>query len=75
MPRELADMLTRAVLHRRNILISGGTSTGKTTFAKALLDKIPAEERIGVIEDTAELQLCQPNIFRLVERKEQRASD
>ena len=75
MPPQVADVLTTAVLNRRNILFSGGTSTGKTTFAKALLDKIPAEERIGVIEDTAELQLCQPNIFRLVEGKEQRASD
>jgi len=55
------DLLRRAVLERRNILISGGTSSGKTTFLNALLQEIPGHERLILIEDTAELQLTHAN--------------
>lgn len=72
LPRTIADDLTQAVRERRTILISGGTDTGKTTFAKALLDLIPHEERLGVIEDTMELKIDHPNVFRFEARKELR---
>ena len=62
----------QAVLNRQTILIAGGTDTGKTTFAKALIDCIPQTERLGVIEDTAELKIDHPNVFRFEARKEQR---
>jgi pilus assembly protein CpaF len=62
------------VLNRQTILVSGGTDTGKTTFAKALLDYIPQHERIGVIEDTIELKIDHPNVFRFEARKEQKDS-
>src|SRR2546430_17336436 len=53
--------LREAVVDRKTILISGGTSTGKTTFLNALLREVPAEERVIVVEDTAEVQLHGPN--------------
>lgn len=59
-------MLRDAVRQRRNILISGGTSSGKTTFVNALLKEIPAEERLILIEDTPELQLTHDNALGLV---------
>jgi pilus assembly protein CpaF len=71
-PRHVADQLTQAVLDRQTILVSGGTDTGKTTFTKALLDFIPQHERIGVIEDTIELKIDHPNVFRFEARREQR---
>jgi type IV secretion system protein VirB11 len=49
--------LRNAVRQRRTILISGGTSTGKTTFLNALLREIPQHERVVLVEDTAELRL------------------
>jgi pilus assembly protein CpaF len=56
---------------RHNILISGGTSTGKTTLLGALARFIPDDERIVLIEDTAELQLNQPDLVRFEARREQ----
>ena len=54
---ELAVFLRNAVRERKNILIAGGTSTGKTTLANALLDEIAATgDRVIVLEDTVELQ-------------------
>lgn len=73
--RNVANRLTAAVRDRKTILISGGTDTGKTTFAKALIDHIPRDERLGVIEDTIELKIDHPNVFRLEARKEQRDSE
>lgn len=61
-----ASMLTEAVRQRKTILISGGTSTGKTTFLNALMRKIPREERLILIEDTPELQLDHPNAVGLI---------
>lgn len=64
--REAAAVLREAVIARRNILISGGTSTGKTTFLNALLAEVPQGERLVLIEDTAELHLTHPNAVGLL---------
>ena len=58
--------LREAVKERKTILISGGTSTGKTTFLNALMREVPAEERVIVVEDTAEVQLHGPNDLGLI---------
>src|SRR5260221_2690202 len=69
--RALANRLEDYLLQRRNLLISGGTGTGKTTLLTALGKFIPAEERILVIEDTAEIQLGHENLVRFEARREQ----
>lgn len=58
--------LRAAVLARYNIVIAGGTSTGKTTFLNALLAEVPAEQRIVLIEDSPEIRLRQPNAIGLI---------
>jgi type IV secretion system protein VirB11 len=63
---DCVDMLREAVLDRRNILVSGGTSSGKTTLINALLREIPEDERLILIEDTPELQLVHTNSVGLV---------
>ena len=57
-----ADTLTQAVRGGKNILIAGGTGSGKTTLLNVLADAIPEEERILIIEDTAELHIRKPHI-------------
>jgi pilus assembly protein CpaF len=68
---EVAGRLEAAVLERQNILISGGTGTGKTTLLTALSSSIPKHERVLVIEDTAEIQIQAPNLVRFEARPEQ----
>jgi type IV secretion system protein VirB11 len=63
--------LTSAVRERRTILISGGTSSGKTTFLNALLREVPAHERIVLIEDTPEIRLRHANSLGLVAVKDE----
>jgi type IV secretion system protein VirB11 len=58
--------LRDAIRRRRTILISGGTSTGKTTFLNAMLREIPPEERVVLVEDTAELKLPGANGVGLI---------
>lgn len=58
--------LREAIRHRRTILISGGTSTGKTTFLNAMLGEIPQDERVVLVEDTPELKLPCENGVGLV---------
>ena len=62
----IAGMLASAVKARKNILVSGGTSTGKTTFLNALIREIPAEERLILIEDTPELHMRHENAVGLL---------
>ncbi len=57
-----AATLTQAVRDERNILIAGGTGTGKTTLLNVLADAIPEQERILIIEDTAELHIRKPHL-------------
>lgn len=58
--------LREAIRQRRTILISGGTSTGKTTFLNAMLGEIPGHERVVLVEDTPELKLPGANGVGLV---------
>jgi len=58
--------LADAVRRRRTILVSGGTSTGKTTFLNALLREVPQAERIVLVEDTPEIRLHHDNSLGLV---------
>nr|WP_231568372.1 P-type DNA transfer ATPase VirB11 [Novosphingobium malaysiense] len=58
--------LRDAIRRRRTILISGGTSTGKTTFLNAMLSEIPEQERVVLVEDTAELRLPGANGVGLI---------
>jgi type IV secretion system protein VirB11 len=63
---DVMGMLREAVRNRKNILISGGTSTGKTTFLNALLREIPRDERLILIEDTPELSIYHTNAVGLL---------
>ena len=65
LPEEVLACSQQALDHRHNILISGGTGTGKTTMLAALASLINEEERIVCIEDTRELQIPIPNCLRL----------
>ena len=59
---EQATILAESVRRGDNVLISGGTSSGKTTLLNVLADCIPAEERILILEDTAELRIRKPHV-------------
>jgi pilus assembly protein CpaF len=64
----LRDFLARCVRARLNLLVSGGTGSGKTTTLNALSAFIPEGERIVTVEDAAELRLQQPHVVRLESR-------
>jgi pilus assembly protein CpaF len=66
--RASAEVLEACVRGRLNILISGGTGSGKTTTLNVLSSFIPDTERIITVEDAAELQLSQPHVLRLESR-------
>ncbi|MHB0869169.1 MAG: CpaF family protein [Chloroflexota bacterium] len=65
---EMAEFFKACVETRLNIIISGGTGTGKTTFLNVLSSFLPNRERIVTIEDPCELQMRQPNVVRLETR-------
>ena len=67
-PAAVAEVLKAVVKARRNVLISGGTGSGKTTMLNALSAYIDGRERIVTIEDSAELQLQQDHVVRLETR-------
>ena len=65
---EMAELLKACVLARMNIIVSGGTGTGKTTLLNVLSSFIPTDDRIVTIEDAVELQLQQDHVVRLESR-------
>src|SRR5437867_5455552 len=68
---ELAGMLRASIDARKNILISGGTGTGKTTLLNALAATIPDGDRIVLIEETSEIMIDKPNLVRFEARRAQ----
>ena len=70
-----ATFLRACVIARRNILVSGGTGTGKTTLLNVLSSFIPFKERIVTIEDTTELRLHQEHVVTLETQAAQRRRD
>ncbi|TFD19260.1 CpaF family protein [Cryobacterium sp. TMS1-13-1] len=65
---DMAEVLEACVMARLNIIVSGGTGTGKTTLLNVLSGFIPSNERIVTIEDAVELQLQQNHVIRLESR-------
>jgi pilus assembly protein CpaF len=66
--KEVAQVLQAIIKARLNVVVSGGTGSGKTTMLNILSGYIPESERIVTIEDSAELQLRQPHVVRLETR-------
>ena len=66
--RSLANQLENYILARKNILIAGGTGSGKTTMLNVLGKFIPSDERILLIEDTSEIHMNQDNLVRFAEK-------
>ncbi len=64
--RDPIGFLRHAVAERRTVLISGGTSSGKTTFLNSLLKLVPEHERIVIVEDTPEIAARRPNCVGLI---------
>jgi pilus assembly protein CpaF len=69
-PQTVMDHLREAVGQRQNILISGGTGSGKTTMLNALASFIDREERVVLIEDTSEIQISLENLVEFEARRE-----
>jgi type IV secretion system protein VirB11 len=64
--RRIPEFLALAVRSKKTILISGGTSTGKTSLLSAMIDAVPREERLITVEDTPEIALDHPNAVGLI---------
>lgn len=66
---QIKNFIREAIIAKKNLVISGGTSTGKTTFMNAALKAIPMNERLITIEDAREINLDQPNRVHLIVSK------
>ena len=64
--RNYHDFFSKAVFYKKNIVVSGATGSGKTTFMKSLVTHIPEDERLITIEDARELFIEQPNRVHLI---------
>jgi len=64
--RRYGEFFRKAVLYKKNIVVSGATGSGKTTFMKSLVQYIPPDERLVTIEDARELFITQPNVVHLL---------
>ncbi|ALN85689.1 MULTISPECIES: P-type DNA transfer ATPase VirB11 [Lysobacter] len=67
--RNYAEFFKKAVQYKKNVVVSGATGSGKTTFMKSLVNHIPEEERLVTIEDARELFITQPNVVHLLYSK------
>lgn len=67
--RDYATFFKQAVHYKKNIVVSGATGSGKTTFMKSLVEFIPHDERLVTIEDARELFIGQPNVVHLLYSK------
>ncbi len=67
--RNYAEFFKKSVLYKKNIVVSGATGSGKTTFMKSLVNHIPDDERLVTIEDARELFITQPNAVHLLYSK------
>lgn len=67
--RNYAEFFRKSVLYKKNIVVSGATGSGKTTFMKSLVNHIPDDERLVTIEDARELFIQQPNAVHLLYSK------
>ncbi|HEY4581258.1 MAG TPA: P-type DNA transfer ATPase VirB11 [Lysobacter sp.] len=67
--RDYGEFFRKAVHYRKNVVVSGATGSGKTTFMKSLVNHIPNDERLVTIEDARELFIAQPNVVHLLYSK------
>ncbi|HZX80938.1 MAG TPA: P-type DNA transfer ATPase VirB11 [Lysobacter sp.] len=67
--RNYGEFFRKAVHYKKNVVVSGATGSGKTTFMKSLVNHIPNDERLVTIEDARELFIAQPNVVHLLYSK------
>lgn len=70
-PEDMADVLRKMVQERKNVVVAGGTSSGKTTFVNALIGEVDSCDRVLTIEDTQELKVKVPNWVPLISNEQE----